>query len=132
MIPKLDYYIGRPVQAVEAGEEDYDWSIRFEDNVIVRNTDKDRTTMPDTAIQGMVFFMAMFDPDETRMQFGHYEDGEPAVDTEVILSPLQYSISDERFEGGPHFPQRDPEPSPEDELPEDPSPERVADGPEEP
>lgn len=127
MKPSLDYYIGRPVEAVETGEEGaWDWAILFPGDVRVHNTDQDKTEIPED-VEGKIFLSTAMGELDTRMMFGHYEDGEPVIDTTVELSPLEYTISDERFEGGPHYPQRLEEE--EEALPEDPSPDRVAEGP---
>lgn len=131
LTPKLDYYVGRPVESIES-ESGWDWAIRFSGDVLVRNTDKRRTAAPSDELVGQLYFTAILGETDTRLQFGHYDaDQQPVVDSEVVLTPTQYTITDERFEGGPHFPQSlDAEE--QDLLPDDPSVERVVDGPETP
>jgi len=121
--PQLDYYVGRSVEAVLTyGEGDWDWGIQFPGNVAIRNTDKRRTSVPE--VDGLVFMSVGLSEDETRMMFGTTKDGGAEITQVVSLSPLQYSITDGNFEGGPHFPQR-PTQEEVDSLPPDPSEERV-------
>lgn len=133
MKPSLDYYTGRPVEAVETVQHGnhWEWTIRFPGNVRIQNTDERRTSPPD--VMGKVYLGVILSETDTQLLFGHYDhdSGDPVTDETVVLTPTQYSISDERFEGGPHFPQRlDDEEA--NLLPPDPSTERVADGPENP
>jgi hypothetical protein len=121
--PQLDYYIGRPCEAIlNHGEGDWDWGIQFAGSVEIRNSDKRRTAEP--SVKGLVLLFVSLGEDETRLMFG-IPKGEDTETTEVVtLTPLQYSISDSNFEGGPHFPQR-PTQEEVDSLPPDPSAERV-------
>jgi len=132
MKPQLDYVIGRPVESVDVGDEGWDWSIRFTGDIILRNHDKRRTRAPE--IMGMVFFNQVLSETDTVLNFGHYDQTTaPVIDEEVKFTATEYSITDPRFpDHEEHFPQR---PDPEEDItrmpPEDPSPERVADEPDE-
>jgi hypothetical protein len=133
MKPNLDYYIGRKVEAITQGDEgDWDWTLRLEGDILISNHDKRRTSPPTNEIIGLVFLMAVLQEDLTVMKFGNYEASEdgpvPAYLQDVQVTPTQYAVADERFEGGPHFPQRLDEEE-QEMLPDDPSPERVVDGP---
>jgi hypothetical protein len=129
--PSVDYLYGRQVESVgrnEKAEGDWDWYIKFEGGSIIRNHDKRRKALP--KITGLVLLAALYSELDTRLVFGHHDQVDGSVtDEEITLTPTAYSISDSRFPGGPHFPQRlDPEE--ESLLPADPSGERVAEGPE--
>jgi hypothetical protein len=122
--PQLDYYIGRACEDVMTYDEgDWDWGIQFSGNAVVRNFDKRRTDTPDE-VKGLVLASVSLSEDETRIMFGIPKQDGVEITQTVTLTPLQYSISDDAFEGGPHYPQR---PSQEeiDSLPPDPSAERV-------
>lgn len=131
--PQLDHYIGQTVEAVETfGGGDWDWGIRLVGHAIVRNEDKRRTHAPEN-IENKTFLNFTLSETGTTMNFGHYDNQQfQIIDESVDLTPTQYSITDQRFEEGePYYPQR-PDVEEQEALPEDPSEERVVDGPEQP
>lgn len=124
--PRLDYYIGRLVTDVTETEDGYD--IVLDGNVRISNTDGRRATP--SGIIGLSFMRAILSTEETRLQFGRIRpEREPMDQTEVVLTPHRYRISDERYEGGPHYPQGNQDS--ELDTPEMPVG-RDADGPENP
>jgi hypothetical protein len=134
MVPQLDYYIGRSLVEVKQDGPDWNWRLRFDGDALVTNTDRKRTAMPENLV-GLVYLNVILTEDETRLNFGHYEPAtqEPVIDQTVVFTPTEYTISDDLFEGGPHYPQRVPEedvnaqePPPDPLLPPDPSVDRVA------
>jgi hypothetical protein len=124
--PRLDHYIARPVtQVVEYGEEDWEWGVELVGDVVIKNHDKRRTAKPDGLVD-LPLMMVTFGELDTEMHFG-VGDGDNT--TKVTLTPTQYSISDGHRDTGdePYYPQVDPE---NIGLPDDPSADRVAEGPE--
>ena len=97
-------------------------------------------SIPKPEIEGLTLVRVMLSETDTRLLFGHPdpESQEVKNQEEVTLNPIKYSITDPAQWGGKEIePQRlDPE---EREfvnhlrrtLPQDPSQERVVDGPEE-
>lgn len=99
--PKLDYYIGRLVTDVQVHEEG--WDIVLDGGILITNLDG-RRSAPESLI-GLSFVRPILSDIETRIQFGTVRPGrEIANAVEVVLTPTQYRISDDRYEGGPHLP----------------------------
>jgi len=126
---KPDHYLGRKVLGAEIyGTENWEWAIKFDGDVLFKNSDKRRTKMPEGI--GALAFLRVQESDDgnTTLIFGSIRpDGTASIGESVQLTTTQYSIStpDNTAEV---FPGR---PVEEDEsLPEDPSGDRVADGPE--
>jgi hypothetical protein len=122
-LPDLTNFIGRPFEKVEeSGEE---WTILLGDNARITNKDTSKDVPDEDALKGTTFIRPIFSELDTRMQFGVLDD----VVYEVVLNPLLYTISDPTFPTGAEefFPQVPV--AIEDTLPEDPSDDRVADGP---
>lgn len=111
MKPEISHYFGRPVMAVTTHKKDgWDWTIELEGNVLLRNTDKRRTSAPD--VEGLAL------------------TGQTDADT-LLFTNVEVSITPDKFViSAPGT--SDPDEVEEDPLPPDPSPERVAEGPERP
>lgn len=121
----LSYFNGRPFEALEEGEGG-EWTIVLAEGGRIVNKDPERLPPPVEDLAGMQMIRSLFSETETRLQFGVNE----MVASEVTLTPTLYTMSDPNYTPeGEIFPQAPPE---EDEIPSDPSDERVADGPENP
>ena len=135
--PDLSHYVGRNVKKVVKLKGGGKWRIRLDGDVIIENKDEN---LPKPEIEGLTLVRVMLSEMDTRLLFGHPdpESQEVKNQEEVTLNPIKYSITDPQQWGGKEIePQRlDPE---EREfvnhlrrtLPQDPSQERVVDGPEE-
>lgn len=114
----LDYLYGKRVIEVIAGLDGGEWALRFEDGSILTNHSEQYPTPP--LVLNAVLQRAEFDVEETRT---HFDNG-----VQLNLDPTKYTITDHLDQVV--FPQATPvEVDPD--LPPDPSPERVADGPDE-
>lgn len=124
--PQLDHYVGRQlVGIVEPTEADWNWGIRLDGDVIIRNKDHRRTNLDILReAVGLHFMCVTLGELDTTLQFGTERSG---VIREVSLTPTKYSIAAPGVDE--HEPQR-ADVEEEITLPPDPSPERVADGPE--
>jgi hypothetical protein len=122
----LAYFIGRPFEDLTVGE-DGEWEIALDGGAIIRNKDAERSAPELSDLQGTSFIRPIFSELDTRIQFGVLD----MVHTEVILTPTKYTVIDSVYTGGEEvYPQVPVEIL--DTVPEDPSDERVADGPENP
>ena len=99
--PQLDYYHGRKVEKV-THDGDGEWSIVLEGNVIVRNHDARRTSVPEN-IEGLQYLFTSYTEKETVMQFGQSPEG--GREWVAKFTPAKYSISGEGIDGE-HYPQR--------------------------
>lgn len=129
---KLDYLHGRTVTGViQSDTDDWDWALQLDGGAVVRNLDKRRTAAPSPEVVGMTFFDSSCDDEANAavVKVGRITivDGQPtlAVIVEVDLTNTLYSIA------APGVDEEQPGATTEeaDPLPPDPSPERVADGP---
>ena len=127
MTPSLDHYYGRAVVSVETeadAENEADWLIRLEGDILIHNADRRRTAKPE--IDGQILLAATYAEDQTVLKFGTGPD-----DLEdVVLTTSAYAISDARYAAEPYFPHKV---TVEEAaiLPVDPSEDRVVDGPSE-
>jgi hypothetical protein len=127
----LTYFIGRPFVALydaEDPEGNLLWGIELEGDGRIENKDPSVEKPEEGALNGTVFIRPIFSELDTRLQFGVLDD----IQQELTLTPTLYTISDPTFvqeEEGEIYPQVPFEIL--DTVPEDPSPDRVADGPEE-
>lgn len=121
----LTYFIGRPFEDVLIeGEEDGDWEISLEGGARIINKDVNKSAPDKEALAGTSFIRPIYSELDTRLQFGVKD----MVLQEVTLTPALYTIYDPVFtSGGEMYPQVIPDPL--ETVPEDPSDERVADGP---
>lgn len=131
---KLDYYIGRPLSRVIQNEdgEASEWGVELEGGVLIRNQDGRRTVAPDSeTFMGTSLLKVEFDEQHTTLQLGHSNQQGSVVVGEIQLTPALYTLADAEYTGGTEvYPQAEQEPV--DNLPPDPSAERVVDGPETP
>jgi hypothetical protein len=137
-LSSLDYYVQRPFVMVhenlgpEANSDTYDpsaWAIELEGNALIRNHDGRRTALPDSSeLRGTSLLKVDYHENATVLSFGQSSQAGMSVAWEIALTPHLYSVADATYTGGEEvWPQR---PVDEDDpLPPDPSPQRVADGP---
>jgi hypothetical protein len=119
MNPQLDHLNGRAVLAVEAHRPNL-WTIRFEGDALIRNLDEARD-MPED-IEGTVLISSdTSDSSTTVLQFGYSGADGATVSAEIPLTPDQFDVV---------FPDVTEEEDLAVAVPEDPSTDRVADGPE--
>lgn len=122
--PKLDHYVGRPVEKVISwGDEEWQWAIRLEGGVLFKNHDEDKVDVPND-VSGLILGNCIFSELDTRCVFS--PSGE-----EVIFTPTLYTIADPNYTGHTEvFPQV---PDEEEQIitPPDPSGDRITDGPSE-
>jgi hypothetical protein len=120
---QVDYFLGRPVKSVE-DNDDGGWSIVFEDGSVIRSHDPDLGS-PGQGIVGVSLNRVDMSSGTTVLNFGPKDN---PLGTQINMNPVKYSVTDPSYTKGEEvFPQRgaaEPDPSPED-----PSPERVKDGP---
>lgn len=120
MKPKLDYFIGRPFESVEQGDEDWQWVVKLQGNTLIRNLDEERTAAPSGLDGTSLLSVEEPEGEAVMLLFGTAGPDASDVVSQVALTPDKYSISDE------NFPDED---EPDTTLPDDPSPDRVIDGP---
>jgi hypothetical protein len=122
----LTYFNGRPYERIEEGE-DGEWRIHLDGGGLITNKDPGREMPEHSDLTGTQLLRTIYSELDTRLQFGVQE----TVATEVVLTPALYTISDPNYTPeGEIFPQAVE--VLEDEIPPDPSAERVVDGPENP
>jgi hypothetical protein len=124
----LDHFIGRSVVRIHRGKKENRWAIEFDGRITVHNKDKNRTT-PSDDIQGTALLRTIFSETDTKLQFGTSNADGPVIVEEVILSPAKYTLTGLQGQDEEYYPQAAEED--DDMLPPDPSPERVAEGPDE-
>ena len=119
MLPSLDHYVGRGVQAVVKGEEDWDWAVRLEGGVLIRNKDKRRTKAPE-GLDGLALMMTIFSEMDTVMKFGRGQTTETQVLKDVTLMPTKYTIAGPGIEEEiyPQWPEELPKEKDEMEAPQ--------------
>lgn len=129
----IDNFHGRRVtDIVSHGGDASDWGIQLEGDVIFWNTDARRTSAPDkTAMLGLSFISSSADDLTTDLDFG-------TVDSETyeIHDVVGISLTTRKYRVvGPGISNEDSQDetgqATEIELPPDPSPDRVVDGPSE-
>jgi hypothetical protein len=126
-IVDLTYFNGRPVVGVGEGEEEGEWSILLDGDGLITNKDASIEMPEAEGLVGMTFLRTIYSELDTRLQFGVQD----RISQEVVLNPMLYTISDPVYTSeGVVYPQVPV--NPEDEIPPDPSEDRVADGPENP
>jgi len=122
----LTYFNGRPFDSVEEGE-DGEWTIVLQGNGRIVNKDPEKLVPNPDDLTGTQFLRAVYSQAETTLQFGVND----MVATEIVLNPTLYSMSDPNYTpDGEIYPQVAPDY--QEEIPPDPSDDRVADGPENP
>lgn len=128
----IDNFHGRRITGIIShGGGAADWGIQLEGDVIIWNTDDRRKATPDgDALTGLSFISSDVNDDNTDLDFGIVDsDGQIQNAVGISLTTSQYRIV------GPGISDADAldysGSSDEVELPPDPSPERVADGPSE-
>jgi hypothetical protein len=105
MQPSIDHYIGRGVQEIVSGDEGWDWAIKLEGDVLIRNKDKRRTSSPDEIV-GLALMMTTYSELDTILKFGVGK--EVTEFKEVTVTPTQYTIAGPGIEEEV-YPQRAPE-----------------------
>lgn len=122
----LTYFTGRPFVKLVEGK-DGQWSIVLDGEGEIVNKDPDKPLPDEETLKGTQFIRPIYSELDTRLQFGVNEN----VATEVTLTPALYSMIDPAYTPeGEVYPQVPVDY--EEEIPLDPSDERVADGPENP
>lgn len=120
---KLDHLNGRTVVSIDnADDADKHWAIRLEGDTLIRNEDS-RADAPGE-IAGLVLLASETRQRKTMLSFGHSGMAGSETQSQVTLATDGYSIITPESTG-------EDEILLEDALPPDPSPDRVADGPEE-
>jgi hypothetical protein len=114
----LTHFHGRNVVKVWPGKNNF-WQVELDGNVLIDNLDETLPAPPDEIV-GTTLLVAEND----NMVFGFSTVDEPTIIAEVQLTLGDYEIS---TVDGSYTPGVD---DPESDLPPDPSPDRVADGPE--
>lgn len=123
----LTFFIGRPFVDVitpDNGTADWFWAIRLESGGVIKNKDESLAIPLQDDLNGTVFIRPIFSELDTRLQFGTGD----AVQTEIVLTPTKYTVSDPIYGEGEEYPQVPVEIL--DTVPPDPSDERVVQGPE--
>jgi hypothetical protein len=124
-VSDLSYFTGRTFETLDQGQDDWDWAINLSGGATIRNKDEDRAAPDVEKLDGMILLRPIFGELDTRLQFGSLE----TMTSEVILTPTKYTISDPIYAIEEMYPQVTADV--DDMLPEDPSEDRVATGPEE-
>lgn len=125
---KIDYMHGRRVEDVTHKGPDWHWEIHLEGGAIIRNQDQRRTALPDV-IGTALLASEIDDTGNVNLQFGTVVAGDPPT----ITNETWVSMSQNKMVLAVPGEEVDlSEAQPEDDLPPDPSTERVADGPEKP
>lgn len=126
-VVSLDYFIGRTVTSVANIGEDWEWAITLAGNCVIRNQDKRRTAMPEIPEESHLMLVTFGELD-TELHFGISNERQNEVLATVTLTPTKYTIADPVYTDGQEI-----EPQMPEELsaflPDDPSAERVAEGP---
>jgi hypothetical protein len=119
---KVEYLLGRAVAAVEP-RGGVGFRLKFEDGTELIYEDSDME-VPDY-LEGAIFSTAQLSKDTTELHFVKKEEDDSTTEEVLKLNPMQVGVID--LTGAVSWPARTPvEPDP---LPDDPSPERVAEGP---
>lgn len=116
----LSYYVGRRFEKIDQGEEGWNWTVVLEGDARVRNTDEARSWTQEN-LEGTIFLRPIFSELDTRMQFGMGEN----VTAEIVLTPTKYTVADPTYASGEE--EIYPQAPPIQEIPPDPSDERVVD-----
>lgn len=137
MRPSIDHYVGYPIEEItHVGDAPWQWAIRLEGGILLKNHDESRTLVPSQEeVAGKQILTVEMNTQSTVLKIGHLEgEGEnkhPVYDFDIPFAPLLYSIADARYShlGEEIFPQRNDH---DQEVPHDPSPERTVDAADEP
>lgn len=128
----LDHYVGRPFVSVFQGDDAYDWAIQLEGGVLIRNKDGRRTAAPkEEELAGSSFLLTTFSELDTILHFGTSNVSGSTTTLEITLTPTQYTLSDPEQYGETEIYPQVPD-NEESLIPDDPSPDRVAEGPDDP
>lgn len=129
MQPNLTFYYGRTVERVEINEggDGGEWAIVLEGDVRIENFDENYD-VPEKALEGQKFSMAIFESSVTRLYFGTDENPRSTV---MHLNPTEYGISDPAFGGGIVRPQSTEDERAEAGFEASAPGERIVDGPSE-
>jgi hypothetical protein len=128
--PDLSYYYGRSVVKVDTRNAP-NWSIQLDGGVRINNQDAELDAPPDS-IKGNALLDSIADENETRLTFGVTRPlDNPLVILEFAMTTDAYTISDPTYKGDDVVTGNNKVEN-EEHLPADPSPERVASGPETP
>jgi hypothetical protein len=132
MRPGLDHYVGRPfVSVFQSDNDDYDWAIELEGGVLIRNKDGRRTAAPtEEELGGTSLLLVTFSEMDTILHFGMSSAPGSTTVKEITLTPTQYTLSDAAVYGEVEIYPQVPD-AEETVIPDDPSVDRVADGPDE-
>jgi len=118
---KLDYLVGRSVEEVDVNQNG-GWVITLTDQALITNLDT--SLSPPVEVSGAVLVKATEQPPTLTFSQGTNPDGSAKIIEEISLTPDQYEVSMAGQEAA--------QPPPDDQLPPDPSPDRVVSGPEAP
>jgi len=104
MKPTIDLYVGKKVVGITRGEEDWEWGIKFEGDVEIRNKDRRETYRPEEigllVAYGMRLMAFSLSVHDTTLHFA----GAGAAKISWSFSPTRYVIVDPKY-GGEVFPQ---------------------------
>lgn len=104
MKPTIDLYIGKKVIGTVHGEQPWQWGIRLEGDVEIRNKDERETWAANeqvmTSLDGYRLMALSLSPRDTTLHFA----GPAATKIEISYSPTKYAIFDPKY-GTESFPQ---------------------------
>jgi hypothetical protein len=121
MRPSIDHYFGRPFDSIVKGDENWDWAIQLDGGVQIKNKDQSLTTAPSN-LDGSSLMTVTYGELDTTLNFGTPTN----MQASVVLTPTLYTISDPLNPSDVEIYPQVPE---EVVIPDDPSGDRVADGP---
>jgi len=122
----LDHLIGQRAADVLTTGDACDWTIQLENGMIISNKNEEMEEAPED-VKGKVLCFVSYSELETRLQFGITTPDGVVEETWVLLSPTEYTIGGIEGQTEEYYPQAAP--TLVDSLPDDPSGDRVADGP---
>lgn len=99
MKPTLDLYTGQKVIAITRGEEPWEWGIKLESGVEIRNKNREEIFRPMKLVNTRIMAYSL-SPRDTTIHFA----GEGASKVTVSFKPTQYAIVDPKH-GGEVYPQ---------------------------
>jgi hypothetical protein len=88
MKPTIDLYIGRCVSAITRGEQPWEWGVRLENGVEIRNKDRRETFVPQDIVGAQIQTIAYSLGDTTV----HFSNGH-----KWSFNPTQYAIYDPAY-----------------------------------
>lgn len=99
MKPDLSLYVGKKVTAITRGEQPWEWGIKFQGDVEIRNKDE-REVLAPIGLVGMFFTHMSFSLHDTTMYF----TGLGKKTERFSFNPTRYAIADPAH-GGEVYPQ---------------------------